>query len=74
MANILLSWVFILLSNILSVKTNYLGDARFYNVGAELYEEKSKPDRFNIINDLNIFPIAGNACNRFIYFFIKLTK
>ena len=37
-------------------------DIKLYNVGDELFDEKSKPNRFNIINDLNIFPTAGNPC------------
>ena len=42
-----------------------LGDSKFYNVGQELYEDKSKPNKFNILNDLNIFPTAGNPCTFF---------
>lgn len=43
---------------------------KFYTIGEELYEDKSKANRFNILSELNIFPTAGNPCIYFFYLFL----
>ena len=40
---------------------------KFYTVGDELFQDKTKPNRFNLLNELNIFPTAGNPCNHCFY-------